>query len=403
MRNALAIARYLTREGWARVKPALEVVSAAGWLVLCCALVALTLAVVFGWAEFVFIGTTAAAALLMAAAFVFGRHRFEVSIDLTPRRVVAGERAMGRITVVNRAQKRSSPTRMELPVGSGVAEFMIPGLDPGAEHEELFAVPTQRRAVIDAGPALSVRGDQLGLLRRTLRWSEPVELFVHPLTRRLSPSAAGLVRDIEGEVTKKITNSDISFHALRPYEPGDDLRHVHWRTSARSGTLMVRQFEETRRSQLTIVHPADRRYYRDQDEYELAVSVLASLGSQVIRDGTQLSIVSEERALRTRTVTAMLDDSCRLDPVDSRFDSPREFARAATLRLPPPSVVLIVTGSGMPLSDFRAIERLFGSDTQTLGFRAALDDPSRIMSVGGLAVVSLNTLDDLSGLARRVR
>ena len=233
--------------------PVTGVVSTTGWLVLAGAVVALVIAWVFGWIEFAFLGFTLLAAVLVSIAFVFGRLHYRVGIELQPARVVAGERALGRLVVENAGASTSTPSRLELPVGAGLAEFVVPALAPGAEHEELFAVPTNRRAVIVAGPAVSVRGDQLGLLRRTVRWTEPVELFVHPRTARLQPSAAGLVRDLEGEVTKTITNNDISFHALRAYEPGDALRNVHWRTSARTGQLMVRQYEETRRSQLILV------------------------------------------------------------------------------------------------------------------------------------------------------
>src|SRR5680860_542835 len=196
---------------------------------------------------------------------------------------------------------------MELPVGQGVAEFQLPSMKPKAEHEELFAVPTHKRAVIVAGPAESVRGDQLGLLRKALKWADAVELFVHPRTVRLVPSAAGLVRDLEGQVSKKITNNDIAFHALRPYVPGDDRRYVHWRTSARIGQLMVRQFEETRRSQLTMIHSTLTHLYASEDEFELAISVTASIAAQVIREGTQMNVVSESGMWRTQSVTSMLD------------------------------------------------------------------------------------------------
>src|SRR5690606_25353628 len=157
-------------------------------------------------------------------------------------------------------------------VGRGRAEFGIPLLRPGESHEELFSVPTTRRAVIPAGPARSIRGDELGILRRTVRWTGVIDLFVHPRTVRLESSAAGLLRDLEGVTTAKITDHALAFHALRPYEPGDDLRHVHWKTTARTGTLMVRQFEETRRSQITVVHTLDRSRYRNEDEFELSIS-----------------------------------------------------------------------------------------------------------------------------------
>jgi hypothetical protein len=247
-----------------------------------------------------------------------------------------------------------------------------------------------------------VRGDQLGLLRRTVRWAEPVELFVHPVTARLVPSAAGLVRDLEGEVTKTITNSDISFHALRAYEPGDDRRYVHWRTSARTGQLMVRQFEETRRSELILLFPSDRRYYESEDEFELAVSTLASLAVQVVRDGTKVNVVTETMELRTRSVTTLLDDSCRVERVSSPFPTVREFARIRTSRLPSPSVVMVVSGSLFPIAEFRSVQSLFGIDTQTIGFRAELGAAPRLSSTNGLRIATVGSLTELASLVRRV-
>ena len=61
------------------------------------------------------------------------------------------------------------------------------------------------------------------------------------------------MRDIEGAVTKKIVDSDLSFHAIRDYVAGDARRHVHWRSTAKTGTMMVRQYEETRRSRIAVV------------------------------------------------------------------------------------------------------------------------------------------------------
>jgi uncharacterized protein (DUF58 family) len=409
-RSVAASARSLVTRagaGWRAVAafaaPVTSVVSTTGRLVLGGAVVALALAWAFGWIEFAFLGCTLLAAVLVSIAFVFGRLHYRVGIELQPTRVVAGERALGRLIVANAGASSSTPSRLELPVGAGLAEFVVPVLEPGGEHEELFAVPTNRRAVIVAGPAVSVRGDQLGLLRRTVRWTDPVELFVHPRTARLRPSAAGLVRDLEGEVTKTITNNDISFHALRAYEPGDALRNVHWRTSARTGQLMVRQYEETRRSQLILVQPTERDHYASDDEFELAVSVLASIGVQVIRDATQVAVVTEELALRTATPSALLDDTSRIEPVRRAFPSVRDFVRDATKRLPPPSVVIVVGGSLLPIAELRSIETLFGADTETIAFRVELGATARITRIAGTTVVTVGDLTELPRLVRRVR
>ncbi|WP_394552419.1 DUF58 domain-containing protein [Agromyces sp. MMS24-JH15] len=404
-RTARAAAAGVGR-AWERVDaataPVTGVVSTVGWLVLAAAIGAGVLALSFDWVEFAFVGATLLGALLLAIPFVFGRVRYRVEVELQPRRVVAGERALGRLLVVNDGASPSVAARMELPVGAGLAEFRIPPLAPAARHEELFAVPTQRRAVIVAGPAVSVRGDELGLLRRTVRWSEPVELFVHPRTARLKPSAAGLVRDLEGEVTSTITDHDISFHALRNYEPGDPLRNVHWRSSARTGQLMVRQYEETRRSQLVLILDTEAAHYADEDEFELAVSVFASLGVQVIRDGTEMSAQTERIALRTSTSTSLLDDASRIEASVAPVGL-REFARQASRRAPAASIVIAVVGSQLPLAEVRATASSLSSDVQFLAFRAQSGADARIGKVGRSMVATIGELGELAAVVRRVR
>ena len=381
--------------------PWLAIVAPAGWLALLLAAGAFGAGFALGWQELTYLGCTIVVGLAACGFFLIGRSTYEVRIELSPPRVVVGERALGRLGIRNDGPRAVLPSRMELPVGTGLAEFSVPGLRSGENHEELFAVPTHRRAVIVAGPAISVRGDSLGLLRRTVRWTDPVDLFVHPLTTALAPSAAGLVRDLEGQVTTKITSNDLSFHALRAYEPGDDRRYVHWRTSARTGQLMVRQFEETRRSQLTIVHSEFTGYYASAEEFELAVSVAASIGVQVIRDGTAINVVSETRRLHTHSPTALLDDSCRLGLVGRRHPDARAFVRDVTRRLPAPSVLMVVAGSGMSTSDYRSIELLFPGDTTMIAFRVAAGEPPSLKPVSGMLVATIGALSDLPKVLRR--
>jgi uncharacterized protein (DUF58 family) len=310
--------------------------------------------------------------------------------------------------IANAGTRSVLAARMELPVGSGRAEFSVPGMKSGEEHDELFAVPTNRRAIIVTGPAVSVRGDQLGLLRRIVRWTDPVDLFVHPATAPIAPSAAGLVRDLEGQITKKLTDSDLSFHALRSYAPGDDRRYVHWRTSARliqqTGDpmdLMVRQFEETRRSQLTILQSESAAYYADDEEFELAVSVTASLAAQVIRDGTALNVVTEARRLHTYSASAMLDDTCRMALSSRHGADAREFARQATKRLPTPSVLFLVAGSRMTTADYRQVEMLFPADTTVIAFRVERGADAGLRQVGRVKLAIVGALRDLPKIVTR--
>lgn len=389
--------------GWRALAPFREGVGTVGRVVLVAIIVFLVVGFVFGWAEFVYLGLTLAAAMLLAAVFLLGRADYSVTVELRPHRVVVGDRALGSLTATNRLPRRAGASVMELPVGRGIAEFAIPQLEVDQSHEELFAVPTHRRAVILAGPAMTVRGDRLGLLRRVMRWTEPVELFVHPRTARLASSAAGLVRDLEGEETRTITDNDISFHALRPYQQGDALRNVHWRTSARVGQLMVRQYQETRRSELLLALGTEQTAYASDEEFELAVSIFASLGIQVIDDATAITAMTEESRLRSVTRQALLDDSCRIEQTDRRYGSLRDFLRAAKRITPRPSVALLVAGSGSSVTQLRTGFTVFGQETQRMVVRAALGQPPSIAVVSGIMVATVGDLADLGAVMRKVR
>jgi uncharacterized protein (DUF58 family) len=373
-----------------------------GWLVVGAALASFVLAFVLGWAEFAFVGVTLAAAFAISLFTLIGRMSYAVSAELEPRRVTAGQRAHGRLHVRNSGTRPTSPTRLELPVGAGVAEFVIPRLAPDHDDENLFAVPTHRRAVVIAGPATSVRGDVLGLVRRASVWTQRIELFVHPVTVRIAASSQGLVRDLEGHETSMLTNSDLAFHALRSYEPGDDIRNVHWRTSARTGKLMVRQYQETRRSQLALLMGAERAHFASDDEFELAVSVFASFGVGALRDETPMRAWWPGARLRARTTTTLLDDTCRIEPTDALHATLREFARTVGHRAPVPSLVVVVVGSGAPDADIAALAALYTGETKVLAVRCAVGRPTALRRVGPAAVLELNRLDELPSLVDRV-
>ncbi|MFX4505177.1 DUF58 domain-containing protein, partial [Acinetobacter baumannii] len=80
----------------------------------------------------------------------------------------------------------------------------------------------------------------MGLLRREHAFDDVHDLFVHPRTVALPSTSAGLVRDLEGNATRRLVDADMSFHAIREYVPGDSRRQVHWKSTAKTGRLMVR-------------------------------------------------------------------------------------------------------------------------------------------------------------------
>src|SRR5690606_35426104 len=190
----------------------------------------------------------------------------------------------------NRGTRAILPSRVVLPVGAGRGAFGIQRLAPGEQAGELFAIPTPKRDVVKVVPGSVERGDPRGLLDGAHRPAEPGDRYVHTKTELFGGQSLGFLRDLEGLPATDLSRDDVSCHALNEYQPGDDLRHVHWRSTARTGVMMVRQYEETRRSHFVIgLSRSTGDYATDQDS-ELAISVAGSVGLRALRDSQRVDV-----------------------------------------------------------------------------------------------------------------
>ena len=325
--------------GIRHVMDACSVVTSFGWLVIGAAIAGFVGAILAGWAEAFALFVACLSLLIIAIILVAAPSPYRVFLRLAQERVVAGQTALGEIRVVNDTARRGGSEVIELPIGTGVAEFVIPGVSSHETWDEFFSVLTRRRGVIEIGPARTVRSDGLGLLRRVRSWDNPVTLYVHPRTVRIPFEATGFQVDVEGVVTAKLSSSDVSFHALRDYEPGDDRRAVHWQSTARLGKLIVRQYEETHRSHHLIVLDTSRSSW-DRDSFEDGVSVAASLALAGISASRTVSFAAGKTWVPATNAGAMLDALSSL-PMSGRDDI-TALARRAYAARPSASYVSIV-------------------------------------------------------------
>jgi uncharacterized protein (DUF58 family) len=383
------------------VAPVTQAVTPAGWVVAVLAIALLLAGPMLHWRELVVAGAFLALVLLLAVAFVVGRLPLLARLDLARDRVIVGERANGYLTVANPSGRRSRSLVVEFPVGAGRAAFELPSLAPGAEHEELFAVPTAHRAVLDVGPVTAVRSDPLGLLRRERHLSEMDTLYVHPKTLRVEGSAAGLVRDLEGRTVPKVSDNDVSFHALRGYVSGDDRRHIHWKSSAKTGTLMVRQFEETRRSHLLTMVSSRLEDYASDDQFELAISVAGSLGTQALADGQQLSAASSHGSLPAASAQRFLDGLSGLT-YDWQAARLVDVARHLSGDELAASVMVLCIGSGVSITDLRRARQYLPVDTRVIAVRCLVGEEPSVRWLGDLGVATVGRLEELGVAVRRV-
>ena len=332
-------ARLRAIPGIRHVMDACSVVTSFGWLVIGAAIAGFVGAILAGWAEAFALFVACMSLLIIAIILVAAPSPYRVFLRLAQERVVAGQTALGEIRVVNDTARRGGSEVIELPIGTGVAEFVIPGVSSHETWDEFFSVLTRRRGVIEIGPARTVRSDGLGLLRRVRSWDNPVTLYVHPRTVRIPFEATGFQVEVEGVVTAKLSSSDVSFHALRDYEPGDDRRAVHWQSTARLGKLIVRQYEETHRSHHLIVLDTSRSSW-DRDSFEDGVSVAASLALAGISASRTVSFAAGKTWVPATNAGAMLDALSSL-PMSGRDDI-TALARRAYAARPSASYVSIV-------------------------------------------------------------
>lgn len=391
------------------------VVTPLGWAVIASALAALVMGYAWGWAELVALGWGLGLLVVLASAWLAGRGAGVIELTLPVARVAVGEPAEARLAATNPGRRRFGGARLELPVGERIVLRVLPALPRGASFDEQFPIPTERRGVVPVGPARTVRADPIGLMRREIVWSGTSLLHVHPRTAAIAALSTGFVRDLEGSPTRDLTVSDIAFHALREYVPGDDRRYIHWRSSAKTGTFMVRQFEETRRSRLMVLLDLDPHSYDDEEEFELAVSAAASVGARAIRDSRSLAFVVSGRTspgaearrrggavreLPTGSRDRLLDALCLVE-TDVRAVPLHEAARAAAESLAGVSLAFLVTGSAQGIAPLRAAAARLPVGVESIVVQCAPEGEASARSVAGLTVLGIGYLEDLRSMLAR--
>jgi uncharacterized protein (DUF58 family) len=154
-------------------------------------------------------------------------------------------------------------------------------LRPSGTTEVTYPVPTERRGVVSLGPLRVGRRDPFGLARVQRAFGDTGKVWVYPKLHPMAAVPAGSTRNLDG-LAEKVPHGSITFDTLREYVIGDDLRHVHWRTSARIGELMVRERVDTSRPRLAVLVDDRAAVYRD-DSFEEVCEAAASIVAAAVR------------------------------------------------------------------------------------------------------------------------
>jgi hypothetical protein len=288
--------------------------------------------------------------------------------------------------------------RITLPMGQRDVSLRLPFLTPYAHHRETVPLPSLPRGAHVVGPVTYEKTDPLGLVSRRFETGGSVELLVSPRVTDLSVFAGGLTHDLDGATSRQLSMSDLAFHALREYVPGDDLRHVHWRSSAKAGELLVRQYHETHRGHVTVLVDDARAAYRRTPDFELAVSVAASIALRAVRDDFDTYLRCGPHVARGRVADAMSDVACRFEAGDDHY---LEQVADAAAEVPVTGLVLQVTGAHRDLVQLDEAARRFGGGADRIVVRADIEAEAYLRDSPGLREISVPDLVRLRELFAR--
>ena len=377
---------------------ALRLFTPLGKAVVVMAVVVTCLAAWLNWQEFTQLGVVAVVLLVLGLLWQVWPGQPVAELVVAPRRIVEGG-AAATVTVDFRAG--AAPMlfpRITLPMGQRDVSLRLPFLTPYAHHRETVPLPSLPRGAHVVGPVTYEKTDPLGLVSRRFETGGSVELLVSPRVTDLSVFAGGLTHDLDGATSRQLSMSDLAFHALREYVPGDDLRHVHWRSSAKAGELLVRQYHETHRGHVTVLVDDARAAYRRTLDFELAVSVAASIALRAVRDDFDTYLRCGPHVARGRVADAMSDVACRFEAGDDHY---LEQVADAAAEVPVTGLVLQVTGAHRDLVQLDEAARRFGGGADRIVVRADIEAEAYLRDSPGLREISVPDLVRLRELFAR--
>lgn len=333
-------------------------------------------------------------AVVLALVLVALPTRTRAELAVRPARVVAGSSAQVVVRLRNRGPAPLVRGRVEVGLPGSTHVAGLGWTAPGRDLVVETAIDLPVRGVHRVGPVRLVHEDPCGLMRRSTRAGRPLELYVRPRTVPVESLGPGRVSDVDGVASDEISMSDLAFHALREYVRGDDLRHVHWRSSAKADRLLVRQYHDTRRSRVCVLLDTDAAAYGHAEDLETAVSVAASIGVRGLVDDLEVSLVAGEEELVNVDPDSFLDACCRVRTDDRPWE---EALRRLLAVSPDPGLLVVVTGGRRSGEQVAEATASLSDRTRLLLVSCARSGSTALRSTGRRAAIDLAALADLPG------
>jgi uncharacterized protein (DUF58 family) len=238
--------------------------------------------------------------------------------SVEPTRASAGEAVTIHLVVTNRSVLRTGTLMLEDQLPDrlvGRARFVLDSLGSHEARTVSYRMPGLGRGHYRVGPLRLRLSDPFRMVDITRSFSATSEFVVAPVVDHLpavEPPRSDELGDSSGSHSVGTHGADDQ--STREYRIGDDLRKIHWRSSARTGALMVRQEERPWRGQSTVLldlravahasapdaPPVGEHDMRLTSSLEWAISAAASIGSHLLVRGREVGLLADASAERLR-------------------------------------------------------------------------------------------------------
>ena len=282
------------------MREALAGLTVRGRAFLAAGVTAIVCAVVLGQPALARVGVLVVALPLVTVA-VLARTRYRLALvrSVSPQVVEAGQSAQVTLALTNEGRTPTGSLLLEdhVPYVLGTRpRFLLEGVGHGWRREVSYQVRSDIRGRFEVGPMTVRQNDPFGLVELGRAFRSSVSLTVTPRTVALSAIPLGGGWNGSGDNRPRAfalgSAEDVT---VREYRRGDDLRRVHWRSSARFGELMVRREEQPWQSRATVVLDDRTHAHRGQgiaSSLETAVTAAASIAVHLSRRGYQVHLVT---------------------------------------------------------------------------------------------------------------
>lgn len=280
---------------------------------------------------------------------VGGKARIELGIEAT------GRIGIGPVLLSDRLPRVLGPT----------PRLALPGGRRNRQRAVAYTLAPRMRGRFTIGPLEITNTDPFGAVRRRVKVSGTSSLLVVPSYENISILPSGAQRIGVVRHSPLVGHGD-EFYALRQYEEGDDLRKVHWPTSAKTGELVIRQEELLAEPRALIVLDTSEAKHKGTGpgaSLEAAISACAAVGVHALKRRMRIEVITPDGPLlqtRRPSEEQFLEDLALLK-ASKKVGIAHALKHADRPRAGRPGLVVVIS-PGLRKDDLRAVAlRMRGS------------------------------------------